>query len=96
MFVLNYDLSNMPPLCHTFMRQKIYYMPVGSSEKDPSSQKWLRFIIHIRFASTRTGKIYLHNDFKIVVLNKSNDDAASDLSQEPRELRSFISVPTNP
>ncbi|XP_035211623.1 protein FAM214A-like, partial [Stegodyphus dumicola] len=68
MFVLNYDLSNMPPLCHTFMRQKIYYMPIGSSEKDPSSQKWLRFIIHIRFASTRTGKIYLHNDFKIVVL----------------------------
>ncbi|GBM48398.1 Protein FAM214A [Araneus ventricosus] len=96
MFVLNYDLSSMPPMCHTFIRQKIYYLPVGSTEEHPSSPKWLRFIIHLRFASSKTGKIFLHKDFKIVVLNKSNDDAASEFNQEPRELRSFVSVPRNP
>ncbi|CAL1291064.1 unnamed protein product [Larinioides sclopetarius] len=96
MFVLNYDLSSMPPMCHTFIRQKIYYLPVGSTEEHPSSPKWLRFIIHLRFASSKTGKIFLHKDFKIVVLNKSNDDAASEFNQEPRELRSFVLVPRNP
>ncbi|XP_055929323.1 atos homolog protein A-like isoform X1 [Argiope bruennichi] len=96
MFVLNYDLSSMPPMCHTFIRQKIYYLPVGSTDEHPSSPKWLRFIIHLRFASSKTGKIFLHKDFKIVVLNKSNDDAASEFNQEPRELRSFVSVPRNP
>ncbi|GIY91329.1 protein FAM214A [Caerostris extrusa] len=96
MFVLNYDLSSMPPMCHTFIRQKIYYLPVGSTDEYPKSQKWLRFIIHLRFASSKTGKVFLHEDFKILVLNKSSDDAASEFSQEPRELRSFISVPKNP
>ncbi|GFY61206.1 protein FAM214A [Trichonephila inaurata madagascariensis] len=94
MFVLNYDLSTMPPMCHTFMRQKIYYLPVCSPEDSPGSQKWLRFIIHLKFASSKTGKIFLYKDFKMVVLNKSNDDAASEFNQEPRELRSFVSNPT--
>ncbi|GFT24078.1 protein FAM214A [Nephila pilipes] len=96
MFVLNYDLSTMPPMCHTFIRQKIYYLPVCSTEGSPETQKWLRFIIHLKFASSKSGKIFLFKDFKIVVLNKSNDDAASEFSQEPRELRSFVSVPVNP
>ncbi|GFR11275.1 protein FAM214A [Trichonephila clavata] len=96
MFVLNYDLSTMPPMCHTFIRQKIYYLPVCSPEESPGSQKWLRFIIHLKFASSKTGKIFMYNDFKIVVLNKSNDDAASEFNQEPRELRSFVSAPMNP
>ncbi|XP_054721539.1 atos homolog protein A-like [Uloborus diversus] len=93
MFVLNYDLSNMPPLHHTFIRQKTYYMPVDAADKDP---KWLRYIIHLRFASSKTGRIFLHKDFKIVVLNRSNDDAACDHIQQPCELRSFLSVPKNP
>ncbi|KAG8200141.1 hypothetical protein JTE90_018926 [Oedothorax gibbosus] len=96
MFVLNYDLSSMPPLCHTFIRQKTYFLPVGINKENPTSQRWLRFIIHLRFASSKTGRITLHEDFKIVVLNKTNDDAASEFSQEPRELCSFISVPMNP
>ncbi|XP_015908348.1 atos homolog protein A isoform X2 [Parasteatoda tepidariorum] len=96
MFVLNYDLSDMPPSCHTFIRQKTYFMPIGSAEDCPSSSKWLRFILHLRFASSKAGKLYLHKDLKIVVLNKSNDDAASEFNQEPRELRSFLHVPMNP
>lgn len=50
MFVLPYDLSDMPPSSQTFIRQRTYYMPTGD-ENDPPDliPKWLRFVINIRY-----------------------------------------------
>lgn len=94
-FIVNYDLSHMPPMCHTFVRQRTFYMPASATEKDPS-RKFLRYIIHLRFASSKSGKIFLHKDFKVIIINKSDVDAASIHSQWQYELRSFIQIPTNP
>lgn len=53
MFVVMYDLSDMPPNSHTFLRQRTLYMPTGTKVSGdlPDSdltQKWLRYLIHLR------------------------------------------------
>lgn len=49
MFVIMYDLSDMPPNSQTFIRQRTLYMPANLNEKDIQwSQKWLRYLIHLR------------------------------------------------
>lgn len=53
MFVVMYDLSDMPPNSHTFLRQRTLYMPTGTKVTGdlPDSdltQKWLRYLIHLR------------------------------------------------
>lgn len=96
MFVVMYDLSDMPPESTTFVRQKILYMPLEASEFHADAQKWLRYLIHLRFTSSRSGKIYLHTDLRIIVFRKSDADAAMGHSQAPHELRSFTYTPELP
>lgn len=48
MFVVAHDLSDMPPNSQTFLRQRTFFMPVGASENDLNSRKWLRYLIHLR------------------------------------------------
>ena len=48
MFVVMYDLSDMPPNSQTFLRQRTLYMPSeGVNEGD--MQKWLRYLVHLRY-----------------------------------------------
>lgn len=35
---------------------------------------WLRYLIHLRFISTKSGKIYLHRDIRILILKKNEFD----------------------
>lgn len=56
MFVVMYDLTDMPPNSHTFLRQRTLYMPTGTEVSDdlPDSemtQKWLRYLIHLRYVN---------------------------------------------
>ncbi|XP_014680158.1 PREDICTED: protein FAM214A-like, partial [Priapulus caudatus] len=48
MFVVMYDLADMPPNCQTFVRQRIFYMPTGATSADAGQ---LRFLIHLRYTS---------------------------------------------
>jgi hypothetical protein len=59
MFVLMYDLSDMPPNSQTFLRQRTLYMPSdikGDSNNNngngginsDEAQKWLRYLVHLR------------------------------------------------
>ncbi|XP_044008636.1 protein FAM214A [Aphidius gifuensis] len=85
MFVVLYDLSDMPPRSHTFLRQRTL------------RDKTLRYLIHLRFMSGKSGRIYLHTDIRIIICRKSDVDTASDFGLEPqKELRSYIHGPTNP
>lgn len=96
MFVVRYDLSDMPPNCQTFIRQRTLFMPTDGSETDPEASRWLRYLIHLRFASSRSGRIYLHTDVRIIVFRKSDLDAATIHGDHPYELRSFTQCPVNP
>ncbi|KAL6425566.1 hypothetical protein ACFW04_009604 [Cataglyphis niger] len=85
MFVVLYDLSDMPPRSHTFLRQRTL------------RDKTLRYLVHLRFMSSKSGRIYLHTDIRMIICRKSDVDTASDFGSEPpKELRSYIHGPTNP
>lgn len=96
MFVVRYDLSDMPPNCQTFIRQRTLFMPTDGSETDSEASRWLRYLIHLRFASSKSGRIYLHTDVRIIVFRKSDLDAATIHGDRPYELRSFTQCPVNP
>ncbi|GBN00809.1 Protein FAM214A [Araneus ventricosus] len=96
MFVVRYDLSDMPINCQTFLRQRTLYMPSDASESDPDAQKWLRYLLHLRFISSKSGRIYLHTDIRLIIFRKSDLDAATVHGQRPYELRTFTHGPSNP
>ncbi|KAM3955224.1 LOW QUALITY PROTEIN: atos homolog atossa [Aphomia sociella] len=93
MFVVLYELTNMPPLARTFLRQRTLYMPAGA---DPSAvpsphhlHRWLRYLIHLRFMTSKSGKLYLHTDIRILVSRKADLDTATAHSAI------FRPIPTN-
>lgn len=50
-----------------------------------------------RFVSSKSGKIYLHTDIRMLIFRKSDADAATlHKTSVPYELRSFTHGPTNP
>lgn len=48
MFVVRYDLTDMPPNSRTFVRQRTLFMPSDANEHHVDSRKWLRYLIHLR------------------------------------------------
>lgn len=98
MFVVMYDFSDMPPNSQTFIRQRTMYVPTNCSdaniEWDP---KWLRYLIHLRFITSKSGKLYLHSDIRIIIFHKSDQDTANAHAIDTSyELRSFTHIPVNP
>nr|XP_023025638.1 protein FAM214A [Leptinotarsa decemlineata] len=98
MFVIMYDLSDMPPNSQTFIRQRTLYMPTKCKDANLEwGPKWLRYLIHLRFMSSKSGKIYLHSDIRMIIFRKCDMDTATahgiDMSYE---LRSFTHAPSNP
>lgn len=92
MFVMRYDLSEMPPNCQTFARQRIFYMP-SNADPDDESEKQLRYLLHLRFQSSRSGRIYLHTDIRMIFARHCPD---LESSLGTYELRSFTEFPTDP
>ena len=93
MFVVMYDLSDMPCNYRTFLRQRTVYVPCGNPD-DSKLKSYLRYLIHLRFSTSKTGKMYLHSDIKLIFArNKSEID--------PRmggryEYKTFTESPKNP
>ncbi|XP_072020007.1 atos homolog protein A-like [Amphiura filiformis] len=92
MFVMRYDLSDMPPNCQTFARQRIFYMPSNADLND-DCLKELRYLMHLRFQSSKSGKIYLHTDIRMIFARHTPD---LECSLGTYELRSFTETPLNP
>ncbi|CAB4053949.1 SEL1 [Lepeophtheirus salmonis] len=68
------------PLGTVVKIQRTLYMPsdlpIDATDSEP--HKWLRYVIHLRFASSKSGKIYLHTDIRMIIFNKSDLDTATD------------------
>lgn len=98
MFVIMYDLSDMPANSQTFIRQRTLYMPTNCKDSNLEwGPKWLRYLIHLRFMSSKSGKIYLHSDIRMIIFRKSDVDTATAHDIEMSyELRSFTHMPVNP
>jgi hypothetical protein len=139
MFVVMYDLSDMPPGHRTFLRQRTMYVPLISSSsssntnsggggvsstsvkkvtttatagssKDPVGNQtdseeeassstslhlksYLRYLIHLRFATSKSGKMYLHTNIKLIF-------ARNKCEIDPRlakyEYKTSTEAPRNP
>jgi hypothetical protein len=53
MFIVMFDLSDMPPGHRTFLRQRTMYVPLKSANDCPNEKKdehksYLRYLIHLR------------------------------------------------
>ncbi|KAF4792871.1 family with sequence similarity 214 member A [Turdus rufiventris] len=100
MFVVIYDLREMPANHQTFLRQRTFSVPVRreikrSVNKENSHQpeeRLLRYLIHLRFQSSKSGKIYLHRDVRLLFSRKSMEVD----SGAAYELKSYTESPTNP
>ncbi|KPP73910.1 protein FAM214A-like, partial [Scleropages formosus] len=100
MFVVIYDLREMPANHQTFLRQRTFSVPVkreanGYVSKKPlplSQDRTLRYLIHLRFQSSKSGKIYLHRDIRLLFSRKSMEVD----SGAAYELKSFTESPADP
>ncbi|XP_034026865.1 protein FAM214B [Thalassophryne amazonica] len=102
MFLVTYNFSDMPVNHMTFLRHRIFLVPVeeaveGKGGGSPGGgaqdrKKILCYLIHLRFQSSKSGKIYLHNDIRLLFSRKPIEVDTG----IPYELKSFTEVPRNP
>ncbi|KAK6312714.1 hypothetical protein J4Q44_G00160610 [Coregonus suidteri] len=103
MFLVTYNFGDMPVNHMTFLRHRIFLVPVeeagpdGKGPPEPRAtsterRKILCYLIHLRFQSSKSGKIYLHNDIRLLFSRKSIEVDTG----IPYELKSFTEVPRNP
>ncbi|XP_009904414.2 atos homolog protein B [Dryobates pubescens] len=102
MFLVTYDFRDMPANHMTFLRHRIFLVPVGEKEGAPVApsnpagtdlpRRVLCYLMHLRFHSSKSGKIYLHDDIRLLFSRKSIEVD----SGIPYELKSFTEMPRNP
>ncbi|XP_067399660.1 atos homolog protein B [Emydura macquarii macquarii] len=101
MFLVTYDFQDMPANHMTFLRHRIFLVPVGEevpgeTPSDPTCasppRRVLCYLMHLRFHSSKSGKIYLHHDIRLLFSRKSIEVD----SGIPYELKSFTEMPRNP
>ncbi|NXD80987.1 F214A protein, partial [Halcyon senegalensis] len=100
MFVVIYDLREMPANHQTFVRQRTFSVPVrreikrtvNKENSQQTEERLLRYLIHLRFQSSKSGKIYLHRDVRLLFSRKSMEVD----SGAAYELKSYTESPTNP
>ncbi|KAM8894327.1 atos homolog protein A [Spinachia spinachia] len=98
MFVVMYDLRAMPAGQQTFLRQRTFSVPVRRDTNNHSSRKplgqgrTLRYLVHLRFHSSKSGKIYLHRDIRLLFSRKSMEVD----SGAAYELQSTTDSPIDP
>ncbi|KAL7980027.1 hypothetical protein Chor_001295, partial [Crotalus horridus] len=100
MFVVIYDLREMPANHQTFLRQRTFSVPVKRETRKSILQentrhieeRLLRYLIHLRFQSSKSGKIYLYRDVRLLFSRKSMEVD----SGAAYELKSYTESPMNP
>uniref|UniRef100_A0A8C9ZEQ5 Atos homolog protein A n=1 Tax=Sander lucioperca TaxID=283035 RepID=A0A8C9ZEQ5_SANLU len=98
MFVVMYDLRAMPAGHQTFLRQRTFSVPVRRDTNNHTSRKplgqgrTLRYLVHLRFQSSKSGKIYLHRDIRLLFSRKSMEVD----SGAAYELQSTTESPIDP
>nr|XP_033792073.1 protein FAM214B [Geotrypetes seraphini]XP_033792084.1 protein FAM214B [Geotrypetes seraphini]XP_033792094.1 protein FAM214B [Geotrypetes seraphini]XP_033792101.1 protein FAM214B [Geotrypetes seraphini] len=107
MFLVTYDFKDMPTNHVTFLRHRIFLVPVeeeGERETQSSSasteregerergKKILCYLMHLRFQRSKSEKIYLHKDIRLLFSRKSVEVDTG----IPYELKSFTEMPRNP
>ncbi|CAO1375961.1 unnamed protein product [Diamesa serratosioi] len=83
MFVVPYDFRDMPLMSKTFIRQRVLALDDGISLKEADQlstaeqMKYLRYVIHLRFQTGRSGRLCLHTDVKLLISRRTDQDTAA-------------------
>ncbi|XP_017068793.1 uncharacterized protein LOC108106332 [Drosophila eugracilis] len=122
MFVIPYDMRDMPPLHRTFIRQRILAeelsqeqdagprMPRSPTVTSTTSKlghfisaeqmKRLRYSIHLRFQTSRSGRLCLHTDIRLLISRRTDCDTAAahakGVLEAPNELVTDTMMPAEP
>lgn len=109
MFVVPYDFRDMPAMSMTFIRQRILAdddTSKGAIENveqlsNAEQMKLLRYAIHLRFQTSRSGKLTLHTDIRCLISRRTDCDTAAaytkNLMESPSDsLKVVTIVPENP
>ncbi|XP_075696123.1 atos homolog protein B isoform X2 [Rhinoderma darwinii] len=105
MFLVTYDFKDMPVNHVTFLRHRIFLVPVqendgenegplsasGGAAKE-KAKRILCYLMHLRFQRSKSGKIYLNEDIRLLFSRKSIEMDTG----IPYELKSFTEAPKNP
>ena len=83
LFLVPYDLSDMPPGTKTFIRQRSYSagpiidQPISNLTRFPDvgimEKPILRYLIHLNICSTQKGRCYLYGGIRVVFANRVPD-----------------------
>ncbi|KAG9569466.1 hypothetical protein KCU71_g4619, partial [Aureobasidium melanogenum] len=83
LFLVPYDLSDMPPSTKTFIRQRSYTagpiidQPISNLTRFPNAgiheKPILRYLIHLNICSTQKGRYYLYGGIRVVFANRVPD-----------------------
>ncbi|XP_043064278.1 uncharacterized protein LOC108086427 [Drosophila ficusphila] len=123
MFVIPYDMRDMPPLHRTFIRQRILAEELGQEQQEDGPKmprsptvtsttsklghfisaeqmKRLRYSIHLRFQTSRSGRLCLHTDIRLLISRRTDCDTAAahakGVLEAPNELVTDTMMPAEP
>ncbi|VDP90295.1 unnamed protein product [Echinostoma caproni] len=88
--------SHPPPPPHSHHSSGAVKPTDGLVSRPSDSQHqpaFLRYLVHLRFHTTRSGRLYLHTDLRLIF---ARDKFEFDPRVATYELRSFVDAPSNP
>ncbi|XP_068944770.1 atos homolog protein B isoform X1 [Petaurus breviceps papuanus] len=92
MFLVTFDFSDMPAAHVTFLRHRLFLVPVGEEGSVSPTRRLLCYLLHLRFRSSRSGRLYLHGDIRLLFSRRSLElDTGL-----PYELQALTEAPQNP
>ncbi|XP_048225474.1 protein FAM214B isoform X2 [Perognathus longimembris pacificus] len=92
MFLVTFDFSDMPAAHMTFLRQRLFLVPVGEEGNTKPTHRLLCYLLHLRFRSSRSGRLSLHGDIRLLFSRRSLElDTGL-----PYELQAVTEAPHNP
>lgn len=97
-FIVRFDVSEMPASSQTFLRQRTFFMP-ADCPIEKAQRSWLRYLIHLRLATDRRGRLYVHTDIRMLFSQKADLEALNlelEKDMQHYELRSFTEMPQMP
>ncbi|XP_052032290.1 atos homolog protein B isoform X2 [Apodemus sylvaticus] len=92
MFLVTFDFSDMPAAHMTFLRHRLFLVPVGEEGNASPAHRLLCYLLHLRFRSSRSGRLSLHGDIRLLFSRRSLElDTGL-----PYELQAVTEAPHNP
>ncbi|XP_023375113.1 protein FAM214B isoform X2 [Otolemur garnettii] len=92
MFLVTFDFSDMPAAHMTFLRHRLFLVPVGEEGNASPTRRLLCYLLHLRFRSSRSGRLSLHGDIRLLFSRRSLElDTGL-----PYELQAVTEAPHNP